>query len=327
MAAKALIIGFNSAGATAVGRLLEASRDITEVLTASDGPQALRLLQEDPVELIFFAWTASTCAEGMTLLRQLKKRDCWEDIPVLACVDQSMPSIASAFDAGLSDCLTLQGPEEENLARIRAQLRQQERRVAGRKKMEQLAHMAVTDMLTGLYNRAYFDATIELEAARSRRTGHPVSLLLIDLDHFKRINDTYGHPIGDDVLRTVAAVCRETARQADVVCRYGGEEFAVLLPGASAADALQIAERLRRKIADISPDHLPISCPISVSIGIACSNGRDDLTAKGLIEEADGALYNCKQNGRNRSAVHSDRSAAIPKADLGIFSSLTMGRA
>lgn len=327
MATKALIIDHTTTRHSAIEDLVNAGKDINEFITVHNSQQALRLLHEDPVELIFFAWTADTRHDGLQLLRQLRKRDSWGDIPFLACTDdQTMESVA-ALDGGASDCLCLQGAVEENLARIRAELRRQERSATQRKKMNQLAHMAVTDMLTSLYNRAYFDATIELETARSRRTGYQVCLLLIDLDHFKRINDTYGHPIGDEVIRTVAALFQETARKSDVVCRYGGEEFAILLPGSTAADALQVAERLRLKIAAIAPSHLPISCPITVSIGISCSKGRDDVTSSCLIEEADIALYSCKQNGRNRIKIHNDSSITLSTPTAGVFPSLAIGRA
>lgn len=327
MAVKALIIDPTTTRHSAIERLVDAGKEVNEFITVHNSQQALRLLQEDPVELIFFAWTTATRRDGLQLLRQLRKRENWGDIPFLACTDdQTMESVA-ALDGGASDCLCLQSADEENLARIRAGLRLRERSAAQRKKMQHLAHMAVTDMLTSLYNRAYFDATIELETARSRRTGYQVSLLLIDLDHFKRINDTYGHPIGDEVIRTVAALFQEASRKSDVVCRYGGEEFAILLPGATAADALQIAERLRRKIAAIAPSHLPISCSISVSIGISCSNGRDDVTSSRLIEEADIALYSCKQNGRNRSKIHGHGNITVTTPTPCVFPSLAIGRA
>lgn len=328
MTVRALIINPGPARACAIEGLVAATVEIAEAITVSDGRQCLRLLREGSIDLIFFAWTAASADQGLELLRTLRKHEDWAEIPFLLFTASSGgASVARAFDAGASDCLFLTGPEAENLARIRSWLRQRERSSVLRKKMQHLAHMAVTDLLTGLFNRAYFEATIELETARSQRTGYPISLLLIDIDHFKRINDTYGHPIGDDVIRTVAALSQETVRKSDVVCRYGGEEFAILLPGTTAADAFQLAERLRGKVANIAPNHLPISCPITVSIGITCSNGRSDATPTQLIEEADIALYSGKKNGRNRSELHSGTRALLPQAASGVFPSLTMGHA
>lgn len=328
MTTKALVIDLSPTPNPELHRLSAENTGIAECITVDQDHQALRLLHEGSIDLIFFAWTAATWQQGLELLRKLRKREDWEDIPFLLWTDRTAAeSVARAFDAGANDCLFPSAPGEVNLARIRSWLRHRERSCVLRKKMQQLAHMAVTDLLTGLFNRAYFEATIELEAARSQRTGYPVSLLLIDIDHFKRINDSYGHPIGDDVIRTVAALFQETARKSDVVCRYGGEEFAILLPGTTAADAFQFAERLRKKIANIAPNHLPISCPITVSIGITCSNGRNDATPSQLIEEADVALYSGKKNGRNRSELHSGNRSVLPQPAGGVFSSLTIGHA
>ncbi len=328
MTATALIIDSATDLYPEIARLTESSDLFSEVTVVPTRQQALRHLQERPVDLLFFSWTQTTWQSGLELLKKLHKRDAWKDIPFLVCADGSAAeTVSRAFDQGASDCLHLPGSRQEALARIRSRLRQKEQTDAMRKEMSQLARMAVTDLLTGLYNRAYFDATIELETVRSQRTGHSFSLLLIDLDHFKRINDTYGHPVGDDVIRTVAAMLQETARKSDVVCRYGGEEFAILLPGTTAPTALQIAERLRKKIAAIAPGYLPIRCPLTVSIGISCTSGQPDISAGRLIEEADCALYACKQNGRNRTELFARAQESIPHPQPFPCSSLAAGHA
>jgi diguanylate cyclase (GGDEF)-like protein len=169
----------------------------------------------------------------------------------------------------------------------------------------QLRSLSITDPLTHLYNRRFFQQKLEEEYERSRRYGTPLALLLIDVDHFKLFNDTYGHLAGDSVLCNVADLLRDAARQCDIVARYGGEEFSVLSPLTNLEDAFQLAERLRQAIAG-GPW---LGRSVSVSIGVACTNhGQPDPA--NLIHLADEALYASKQHGRNRTtALSPDRSS------------------
>lgn len=160
--------------------------------------------------------------------------------------------------------------------------------------LEQLQHSAATDGLTGIANRRNFDITLDRHLQRAVSNFEPVSLVLLDIDHFKRLNDTHGHQVGDDVLRQVAAVLVEHARIIDVPARYGGEEFAVVLPSCDRDEALAVAERLRVAIA-VSP----MSVAITVSVGVA-SFPRHGAQSDTLIRAADDALYRAKDEGRNR---------------------------
>jgi len=166
---------------------------------------------------------------------------------------------------------------------------------------ELLQSQAVSDGLTGLFNYRYFSATLEAELQRSRRTHQPVSLLMIDVDHFKVFNDTYGHPAGDKVLQDIADRLRARVRSTDVPCRYGGEEFAVILVATSRADAVLVAEDIRKKIeasrfADSNGQRV---VPVTISVGVATFPGDAD-TPEGLVKAADLALYAAKQSGRNK---------------------------
>jgi diguanylate cyclase (GGDEF)-like protein len=152
---------------------------------------------------------------------------------------------------------------------------------------ETTAQQAVTDGLTGLHNRSAFDEAIAGEIERSRRFGSDLGLVLMDLDDFKDVNDDYGHPQGDAVLRAVARVLRETSREIDFAARYGGEEFAVLLPGCTLADAQALLERLRRAMPEDQ----------TVSAGVACWDGAE--SAEELVGRADAALYRAKRSGRD----------------------------
>jgi len=162
-----------------------------------------------------------------------------------------------------------------------------------------LEELAVRDSLTGLYNRRYLDETLEREVARARREGHPLSLLMIDVDHFKQLNDNYGHRAGDKVLRMLSELLLADTRTEDVACRYGGEEFLVLLPGMPADKARQRAETWRRDIENAAVVFEGHALKITASFGIACypEHGQDPDQLTGA---ADAALYEAKHRGRNR---------------------------
>lgn len=164
-----------------------------------------------------------------------------------------------------------------------------------------IRELGSTDMLTGLHNRRSIMEQLEKEVARSRRDGQPLSVVLLDLDHFKRINDTWGHPTGDRVLQRSARVLRESLRQHDSVGRYGGEEFMLLLPGTTLEGARILLERCREQVADSIVDaDTGESVRLSASFGLACTDGLPDVEAEDLIRLADEALYRAKAAGRNR---------------------------
>jgi diguanylate cyclase (GGDEF)-like protein len=160
--------------------------------------------------------------------------------------------------------------------------------------VEQLRQAASTDGLTGIANRRSFDGTLDRYLARATSSFEPVSLVLLDIDHFKRLNDEHGHQVGDDVLRQVALTLREAARVVDVPARYGGEEFAVVLPECDAEEAALVADRLRRAIAEAAT-----LVPITVSAGVA-TFPLHAASSAALIRAADDALYRAKDAGRDR---------------------------
>ncbi|WP_300363507.1 GGDEF domain-containing protein [Hydrogenimonas sp.] len=173
---------------------------------------------------------------------------------------------------------------------------------------KELERMSYTDMLSGLNNRRHFMAFLKKEFERYRRTGKSFSLLMIDIDRFKRINDTYGHPVGDSVIRTLADIVRDEIREMDFPARIGGEEFAVILPEIDAKNALKVAERIREK-AQNHPVDIPGGEParFTVSIGVAAAGADSDETS--LIKEADEALYRAKREGRNRVVLYDSSSS------------------
>ena len=164
---------------------------------------------------------------------------------------------------------------------------------------EELRRLAQTDGLTGLYNRRFLDQSMETEFHRARRTGNSLSVIMFDIDHFKRFNDTYGHDQGDRVLQSVADTLRAALRNYDLPCRYGGEEFLAILPNTDAAGAYAVAERLRKDIVELTVDNLKVT----ISLGVATYPDLDIAGSEQLVERADGALYLSKENGRNRTSV------------------------
>lgn len=169
---------------------------------------------------------------------------------------------------------------------------------------DQLQLLSSTDRLTGLYNRGHWEETLKLEFARHLRYGHNSSLIMFDIDHFKRVNDTYGHPGGDKVIQCVADIVREHIRDSDLCGRYGGEEFAILLPDTHKAGALILAERLRQAIEDVNVVHEGQVIRFTISLGVADLE-QSAQDHKELIEWADQALYASKKGGRNRVTVRS----------------------
>jgi diguanylate cyclase (GGDEF)-like protein len=161
--------------------------------------------------------------------------------------------------------------------------------------VRQLEHLSLSDPLTGLGNRRAFDEALAAELSRARRTGTPLGLVMLDVDHFKRFNDRHGHQAGDDALVSVARVLNEVARAEDRACRIGGEEFAVLLPGGDEAAAHALAERIRAGVAAAEAAER-----VTVSLGVAATSGEHDADA--LVAAADARLYEAKRAGRNRVA-------------------------
>jgi diguanylate cyclase (GGDEF)-like protein len=209
---------------------------------------------------------------------------------------------AEAIEAGADDCLSTAFDEAELLARLHGLLRTRGRFERLFERQRELEQLARTDGLTGLLNQRAFKERLEEEFRRALRHGDPLSLLMLDLDHFKRLNDRRGHPFGDRVLRRIAEVTVEAVRETDLVARCGGEEFAVILPRTSLNGALTVAERIREAIEalDLEGERT------TVSVGIAGFPGSHARSAELLVRAADEALYSSKRAGRNRTRLHQD---------------------
>lgn len=181
-----------------------------------------------------------------------------------------------------------------------------------RKELQSLELQVIRDPLTLLYNKRHFDRVLQTEMERSRRSLQTLSIILLDLDHFKAINDSFGHPTGDYVLQRAAQIFRDELRMIDVPCRYGGEEFVIILPATPLVTAIQVAERLR-----LALKQTPITTPkgdlmITASFGVSAFRHDQKITATTLIERADQNLYAAKRGGRDR--VCADPAAPNPSS-------------
>lgn len=213
-----------------------------------------------------------------------------------------LPCCGTAWDGVLTD-ITVRKQAEEELGQYQEQLIAYQAELEGAN--AKLKAVATTDGLTKVKNRAAFNDKLSEEFDRSLRYTHPLSVILLDVDHFKQFNDTFGHPAGDDVLRKVAGLLQHTVRTTDTVARYGGEEFVILLPDTDYAGAMVLAERCRRAVAGTSWDKRPVT----ISVGVSTLTGTTTDAAT-LVKEADDALYRSKKAGRNR-VTHG--SQAVPQ--------------
>ena len=245
---------------------------------------------------------ASRGFDGLRLAAQIRSDETLRHLPILAIVDPDEKARAiKALELGVNDILAKPVDPEELAARVRTLVRHKRYTDYLRTSLDQSLEAAITDLLTGLHNRRYMATHAAALVKRATLGGEPVSALLIDIDHFKRINDTFGHDVGDEVLREFAVRLATNVRAIDLACRYGGEEFVVIMPDTPMASALRIAERLRLHVAG-SPFKAPnLSDPfaVTVSIGVACTIGTED-TVESLMKRADAALYEAKTHGRNQ---------------------------
>lgn len=196
---------------------------------------------------------------------------------------------------------TLEGRVEARTAELQAE-------IARRKLAEEhMRHLAITDPLTGILNRRHFFELAEKELERTTRYKHPLTIVLFDIDHFKKVNDTYGHLAGDQVLIKLTNFSQSKLRSVDIIARYGGEEFVILMPDTDCNAAEKLTERLRQMVAE-TPMHLgPPNISITLSLGIACWDGDGEMNIKALVDSADQALYHSKRTGRNRLTVWSKK--------------------
>jgi diguanylate cyclase (GGDEF)-like protein len=232
--------------------------------------------------------------DGFEICRRLKQETATMSIPVVFLTGAGAAADKlRGLEAGAVDFVSKPFDPAELRARVRAALRT-------KYLLDLLNKKAMIDGLTGLWNRTYFDQTLAAQLSLSRRSGQPVAVVLADMDHFKSINDRFGHLTGDEALRVVAACMQATCRIEDVVCRYGGEEFGIIVPNTPSDKAIIMADRLKKNIEKLPLQHRGVPVQITCSFGIADVTSCGD---KDLIAAADAALYRAKEAGRNRIEI------------------------
>jgi two-component system, cell cycle response regulator len=280
-----------------------------EVTSVADGRQAIaELARADGPSLAVLDWSMPE-ADGLEVCRALRRNPDGRYVyAILLTSHDRDEDVIAGFDAGADDYVTKPFNTKELRARVRSGARivqLQHQLVAAR---EELREKAMYDPLTGLLTRGAFFEISDHEYARARRSRTPLSIVMADIDHFKSINDRFGHLGGDEVLREVARRLQATFRKEDAVGRYGGEEFVALAVGCEAADALRLAERFRQAVGHepfaIGPDRLDVTTSVGVVTGTAADSLED------LVRAADEALYGAKASGRNR--VVPARALATP---------------
>ncbi len=286
-----------------------------EVLVARNGLEAWRLLQgSDAPRLGILDWMMPGM-DGVEVCREIRK---WEDRPyiylLLLTAKHKKEDVITGMEAGADDYLSKPFDPQELKVRLRAGRRILDLQAELLAARESLRYQATHDGMTGLLNRTATLDALRNELERANRQGVPLCLMLADFDHFKEINDTHGHAIGDAVLCETARRMRTAVRTYDTVGRYGGEEFMFILPGCSADDARSQAERLLTCITS-EPITLPrLTIPFSISLGVVVKYHAtvDDLDA--FIHSADLALYEAKLGGRNRVVI-AGANAPVPKVE------------
>jgi diguanylate cyclase (GGDEF)-like protein len=303
--------------------LAQAGHKIDE---AANGAEALRLLEAHSYDAVVTDLRMPE-VDGFGVLSAIKERGLDTEVIILtaSCKDD-MRSAVRALRLGAHDYLTKPlASAEEMVMTVERAVEKKRLSEANKRLIRELAALSRTDTLTGLANRRAFEEALRGEVMRARRYRVPLSLLMLDLDHFKKVNDTYGHPGGDAVLRDFAAIIRGVFRDTDAAFRYGGEEFAVLLPHSTAEHAERAAERLlaevRRARIQVGSTTLKVTC----SIGIADLRAGDG-DAQEMLRRADAALYRAKAAGRDRAKVFVPAEAS-QRAAAGVTGRVESARA
>ncbi|ACI98936.1 PleD family two-component system response regulator [Rhodospirillum centenum] len=302
------------------------ARDRDGVVEAENCAAALELALSQDFELVIISLTLMR-EDGLRLCSQLRSHERTRQVPILLLADETdMDRVAKGLELGANDYVIKPIDRNELMARTRTQVRRKRYQDRLRSNYEQSLSLALTDSLTGLFNRRYLSAHLPRLLDRGGGNQKPVAALLFDIDHFKIVNDTWGHSAGDEVLREVAVRTSRNLRNFDLVTRLGGEEFVVVMPDTDLSSAMTVAERLRRRIAD-EPFKVTATAgtgeiTVTISIGVAVADGTDGdgrgESGDSLLRRADTALYRVKRSGRNRVVADTrDQSEPAPEAFSG----------
>ena len=300
---RAFVVEASRTDRESLHRLLAADHaEVTQCENAADAPGQAAIARPD---VIVVGLDASAAGESLRVVSQCRMAEATRYVPiVLVGGDGDGELLNKGLEIGANDYIIRPVDEGEFKARIRTQVRR--KRYADRLQDNFVRNLslALTDPLTNLHNRRYFSTHLESVMLRGADSGKATSLLMIDVDHFKRVNDVHGHAAGDTVLKEIAAIIARDVRGFDLTSRYGGEEFAVVMPDTSVDIAIVVAERLRERVAAtrFAVHGIAEGLQATISIGVAQSRDAGETPAT-LLKRADEALYEAKDRGRNRVAV------------------------
>lgn len=300
MSNSVLIIDDSEAVRERIIKTLETFDLFSRYYEAEDGLEGFKKLLSSPVDIILCDLEMPRI-DGFKFLSMMKSRPELQDTPVIMLTGRDDRDLKiKGLDQGASDYITKPFDAEELVARVRVHLKIKNLQDDLKRTNELLLELSNTDHLTGLFNRRYLMEALGKEVQRSTRKGGNLSLVILDIDHFKQVNDQYGHLQGDIVLQKVALLLQKELRNYDIAARYGGEEFIAVLPDATIEEAVFVANRVRSSVQTTRFSGELSQLALTISLGVAMFSKDDNITVDSFIKLADDALYRAKANGRNR---------------------------
>ncbi|TNE36066.1 MAG: PleD family two-component system response regulator [Alphaproteobacteria bacterium] len=298
--ARILVIDENQFSVRQITEVYAATYDVT---MEADMEEALKMLRSGDFDLAIVSLDAANF-DPLRLCSKIRTFEETRQLPILTLVDEGdKDKLLKGLEIGINDYVMRPIDTNELIVRTRTQILRKQYQDRLRYNYHRSMELAVTDSLTGLYNRRYMGNHLEALLQRAKMDYKPVSVFIMDIDYFKNVNDTHGHDVGDNVIRDFAARIGMSVRGIDLACRYGGEEFVVVMPDTDLAVASTVAERLRRQIAEkvfVDP-RTGVELDLTCSIGVTVS--REQENSDTLLKRADEALYSAKRDGRNRVVV------------------------
>ena len=284
-------------------RLLEVLSKFNDAFAERDPQGAIQKLTEHNFDLLVVSLSLQG-SDGLRLCSQVRSLDRTRHLPIIILVEPGDEArLLRGLDMGVNDYLMRPIDRHELLARVKTQIKRKRHSDFLRHRLAESVEQSITDGLTNLHNRRYMEGHLKTLVTESLKAGRALSMLIADIDHFKQVNDTYGHDAGDVVLREFAVRLKRNTRGIDLACRLGGEEFVIIMPDTDIARAYQVGERLR---AHVAAENFPIgnerTIRVTASVGIATLERGDD-TPETIYKRADNALYAAKRRGRNRVAA------------------------
>jgi len=303
-----LIVDDSPAVRTLIKNAVTENSLFSHILEAQDGMEALKLFFSNKVDFIITDIMMPK-VDGYKLISAIKESEAGKDIPVimLSAGRKGVSDKVKGLEIGASDYLVKPFDSSELLARIIVFIRMQRLQEELKEKNALLEKLSITDELTGIYNRRYFYEYMNMQVALAKRHNYQIGCLMIDVDHFKKINDTFGHDIGDKMLKGLARLMKDKIREGEIIARFGGEEFIAGLCRVDINGAVIAAERIRKAVEDANlSDAANNHLKLTVSIGIALYPQQGVSNLDELIKAADDAFYHAKNTGRNKVVVYSE---------------------